>query len=216
MQFLRGKRCELYHAPFDVRLSRTTPNGDASIETVVQPDVCVICDPAKLDERGCLGAPDWIIEILSPGNVARDTKEKFDLYEEVGVREYWMVTPEQKNVVVYLLADDGTISFLEVNTRLQVEHPITEETSGVDLVLAQLQIAAGGPLPVLEDPEPHGHAFEFRINAEDPGRGFLPTPGSVATFVVPSGPGIRVDAGVRAGDTVPPQFDSLLAKLEGA
>ncbi|MDH6237761.1 biotin carboxylase N-terminal domain-containing protein [Cryobacterium sp. CG_9.6] len=115
--------------------------------------------------------------------------------------------------VEYLLADDGTISFLEVNTRLQVEHPITEETSGVDLVLAQLQIAVGGPLPVLEDPVPTGHAFEFRINAEDPGRGFLPAPGSVATFVVPSGPGIRVDAGVRAGDAVPPQFDSLLAKL---
>ncbi|TDW29397.1 acetyl/propionyl/methylcrotonyl-CoA carboxylase subunit alpha [Cryobacterium psychrophilum] len=115
--------------------------------------------------------------------------------------------------VEYLLADDGTISFLEVNTRLQVEHPITEETSGVDLVLAQLQIAAGGPLPVLEDPLPRGHAFEFRINAEDPGRGFLPAPGTVATFVVPTGPGVRVDAGVRAGGTVPAQFDSLLGKL---
>ncbi len=95
----------MYHAPFDVRLSKATPNGDASIETVVQPDICVICDPQKLDERGCLGAPDWIIEILSPGNTARDTKEKFDLYEENGVQEYWMVTPEQKNVVIYLLKD---------------------------------------------------------------------------------------------------------------
>ncbi|GAB2792592.1 Uma2 family endonuclease [Hymenobacter luteus] len=107
MQFLRGKSCKMYHAPFDVRLTRATPNGDASIETVVQPDICVICDPQKLDERGCLGAPDWIIEILSPGNVSRDTKEKFDLYEEVGVREYWIVTPEQKNVVVYLLNEEG-------------------------------------------------------------------------------------------------------------
>ena len=115
--------------------------------------------------------------------------------------------------VEYLLADDGSISFLEVNTRLQVEHPITEETSGVDLVLAQLAIAAGGPLPVSEDPVSHGHSFEFRINAEDPGRGFLPSPGTVTTFTVPTGPGIRVDAGIRSGDDVAPQFDSLLAKL---
>ncbi|MDJ0377105.1 biotin carboxylase N-terminal domain-containing protein [Cryobacterium sp. PH31-L1] len=115
--------------------------------------------------------------------------------------------------VEYLLAEDGGISFLEVNTRLQVEHPITEETSGVDIVLAQLAIAAGGELPVAEDPVPRGHSFEFRINAEDPGRGFLPSPGTVTTFTVPTGPGIRVDAGIRSGDAVAPQFDSLLAKL---
>lgn len=107
MQFLRGKSCKIYHAPFDVRLTRSTPNGDASIETVVQPDVCVICDPQKLDDRGCLGAPDWIIEILSPGNFTRDTKEKFDLYEEAGVREYWVVEPGQKNIIVYLLDEAG-------------------------------------------------------------------------------------------------------------
>ncbi|WP_104127563.1 biotin carboxylase N-terminal domain-containing protein [Cryobacterium sp. Y57] len=115
--------------------------------------------------------------------------------------------------VEYLLADDGSLSFLEVNTRLQVEHPITEETSGVDLVLAQLAIAAGDGLPVSEDPVSRGHSFEFRINAEDPGRGFLPSPGTVTTFTVPTGPGIRVDAGIRSGDAVAPQFDSLLAKL---
>jgi len=115
--------------------------------------------------------------------------------------------------VEYLLATDGTISFLEVNTRLQVEHPITEETSGVDLVLAQFAIASGGGLPMASDPEPRGHSFEFRINAEDPARGFLPAPGIVTTFTVPTGPGIRVDAGIRSGDSVPPQFDSLLAKL---
>lgn len=107
MRFLYGKQGKMYHAPFDVRLSRATPNGDASIETVVQPDICVICDPQKLDERGCLGAPDWIIEILSPGTTARDTRDKFDLYEEAGVLEYWMVIPEQKNVVVYTLGANG-------------------------------------------------------------------------------------------------------------
>ncbi|WP_336855697.1 acetyl/propionyl/methylcrotonyl-CoA carboxylase subunit alpha [Sinomonas albida] len=115
--------------------------------------------------------------------------------------------------VEYLLDQSGTLSFLEVNTRLQVEHPITEETSGLDLVAAQLAIAGGGTLPVLEDPEPRGHAIEFRINAEDPGRGFLPSPGTVERFAAPTGPGIRVDSGVRDGSAVPGQFDSLLAKL---
>jgi acetyl-CoA/propionyl-CoA carboxylase, biotin carboxylase, biotin carboxyl carrier protein len=115
--------------------------------------------------------------------------------------------------VEYLLSADGTVSFLEVNTRLQVEHPITEETSGIDLVQAQLAIAEAKPLPVTADPQPRGHCFEFRINAEDVGRGFLPSPGTVDTFVTPTGPGIRVDAGVHSGSIVPGQFDSLLAKL---
>ncbi|MDQ0259232.1 acetyl-CoA/propionyl-CoA carboxylase biotin carboxyl carrier protein [Sinomonas atrocyanea] len=115
--------------------------------------------------------------------------------------------------VEYLLDSQGTISFLEVNTRLQVEHPITEETSGIDLVAAQLAVADGQVLPTLEDPEPRGHSIEFRINAEDPGRGFLPAPGTIDRFAPPTGPGIRVDAGVRDGFTVPGQFDSLLAKL---
>ena len=101
---LRGRSYKTYAAPFDVRLSTTGPNGDDQITTVVQPDICVVCDPEKLDERGCLGAPDWIIEIVSPGNVARDTRDKLELYEEAGVREYWIVLPEQQNVLVYLLA----------------------------------------------------------------------------------------------------------------
>ena len=115
--------------------------------------------------------------------------------------------------VEYLLSADGTVSFLEVNTRLQVEHPITEETSGIDLVQAQLALAEAKPLLVTADPQPRGHCFEFRINAEDVGRGFLPSPGTIDTFVTPSGPGIRVDAGVHSGSIVPGQFDSLLAKL---
>ncbi|WP_427015754.1 acetyl/propionyl/methylcrotonyl-CoA carboxylase subunit alpha [Pseudarthrobacter sp. P1] len=115
--------------------------------------------------------------------------------------------------VEYLVAADGTVSFLEVNTRLQVEHPITEETSRIDLVAAQLSIAAGKPLPWTEDPQPSGHSFEFRINAEDVARGFLPSPGTVTGFTVPTGPGIRVDSGVRTGSVVPGTFDSLLAKL---
>lgn len=115
--------------------------------------------------------------------------------------------------VEYLVATDGTISFLEVNTRLQVEHPITEETSGVDLVREQFRIASGGTLTLTADPEPTGHAFEFRLNAEDPARGFLPGPGTVEIFEAPTGPGIRVDSGVRSGSIVPGEYDSLMAKL---
>jgi len=112
----------------------------------------------------------------------------------------------------FLVAQDGTVSFLEVNTRLQVEHPVTEETSGVDLVRAQFLIADGQQLRG-EDPTPRGHSFEFRINAEDPGRNFLPAPGHIRAWRLPSGPGVRVDAGYVEGDTVPGSFDSLLAKL---
>ena len=115
--------------------------------------------------------------------------------------------------VEFLLGADGAISFLEVNTRLQVEHPVTEETTGLDLVIEQFRIAEGLPLTVTTTPEPRGHAIEFRINAEDPGRGFLPTPGTVTRFEPPSGPGIRLDSGVTAGSTVPGTFDSLMAKL---
>ena len=115
--------------------------------------------------------------------------------------------------VEFLLSPSGTISFLEVNTRLQVEHPITEETTGIDLVVEQLRIADGLPLSITETPVPRGHAFEFRINAEDVGRGFLPAPGPVHVFEAPSGPGVRVDTGVLSGSAVPGTFDSLMAKL---
>jgi acetyl-CoA/propionyl-CoA carboxylase, biotin carboxylase, biotin carboxyl carrier protein len=112
----------------------------------------------------------------------------------------------------FLVGQDGTISFLEVNTRLQVEHPVTEEVSGIDLVREQLRVAAGEELGY-DDPQPRGHSFEFRINGEDAGRGFLPAPGTVSVFRPPSGPGVRLDSGVVAGDAVAGAFDSMLAKL---
>ena len=112
----------------------------------------------------------------------------------------------------FLVAPDGMISFLEVNTRLQVEHPVTEEVTGIDLVRWQFRIAAGEALTI-SDPTPRGHSFEFRINGEDPGRGFLPAPGTVTRFVAPQGPGVRVDSGVESGAVVGGAFDSLLAKL---
>lgn len=141
------------------------------------------------------------------------------------------LTPEQHEVLVdsskailaeagyvgagtceFLIGADGTVSFLEVNTRLQVEHPVSEEVTGIDLVLEQFRIAQGGELDY-EDPEPHGHALEFRINAEDPARDFAPTPGTITALHLPTGPGVRVDEGYLAGMTVPGQFDSLLAKV---
>lgn len=112
----------------------------------------------------------------------------------------------------FLIAKDGTISFLEVNTRLQVEHPVSEEVTGIDLVREQFRIAEGG-LVDYPDPEPHGHSIEFRINGEDPGMNFMPMPGPVHTLRFPGGPGIRVDSGVTTGDVVTGAFDSLLAKL---
>ena len=115
--------------------------------------------------------------------------------------------------VEFLLSQSGAISFLEVNTRLQVEHPVTEQTTGVDLVVEQLRVADGLPLSITATPAPLGHAIEFRINAEDVGRGFLPTPGPVTRFEAPSGPGVRLDTGVQAGSVVPGTFDSLMAKL---
>ncbi|MFJ4208012.1 acetyl/propionyl/methylcrotonyl-CoA carboxylase subunit alpha [Paenarthrobacter sp. NPDC089675] len=115
--------------------------------------------------------------------------------------------------VEFLVAESGAIAFLEVNTRLQVEHPITEETSGVDLVQEQFKIAQGLPLTLTADPEPRGHSFEFRINAEDVGRGYLPTPGTVDSITVPTGPGIRLDSGIAAGSEISGDFDSLMAKL---
>ncbi|MER8234191.1 biotin/lipoyl-containing protein, partial [Streptomyces sp. NPDC094049] len=114
--------------------------------------------------------------------------------------------------VEFLVAADGTISFLEVNTRLQVEHPVTEEVTGLDLVREMFRIADGEELGY-GDPEIRGHSFEFRINGEDPGRGFLPAPGTVTLFTPPTGPGVRLDAGVESGSVIGPAWDSLLAKL---
>jgi Uma2 family endonuclease len=102
--YLRDKKCQVFSAPFDVRLPRKS-SDDKEIYTVLQPDVCVICDPTKLDKRGCLGAPDIVVEVLSPGNNAKELKNKYEVYEEAGVKEYWIVQPQYCSFVQYKLAN---------------------------------------------------------------------------------------------------------------
>jgi len=103
----RKGNCHIFHAPFDVRLPLNGETDDDKIYNVVQPDICVVCDPAKLDYRGCIGAPDLIVEVQSPSTAKRDLDEKFHLYEQAGVREYWVVFPKEKAVTVFLLQADG-------------------------------------------------------------------------------------------------------------
>jgi Uma2 family endonuclease len=102
--YLEGKSCEVFIAPFDVRLPRKSKN-DKDIVTVVQPDICVVCDPEKIDERGCIGAPDIVVEILSPGNNKKELKNKYEVYEEAGVLEYWIIHPQEKTFLKYTLTD---------------------------------------------------------------------------------------------------------------
>lgn len=100
--FLNGKSCQVFHAPFDVRLPLNSKKNQ-DIDTVVQPDLCVICDPIKLDEAGCIGAPDLVVEILSPGNNKRELKNKYEVYEESGVKEYWVIHPNEQTLLIYSL-----------------------------------------------------------------------------------------------------------------
>ncbi|KEO73260.1 Uma2 family endonuclease [Anditalea andensis] len=102
--FLNGKKCEVFAAPFDVRLPVKSKKHD-DIDTVVQPDICVICDPGKLDELGCVGAPDLVVEILSPGNNSKELLNKYEVYEEAGVREYWVIQPSEHTLLVYTLVN---------------------------------------------------------------------------------------------------------------
>ena len=106
-QYLRSKECKIFHAPFDVRFPKNRNSQESEIHTVVQPDICVICDLSKIDEKGCLGAPDMIIEILSPSTSKMDVKDKFNIYQQSGVKEYWIVHPEEKLIEQFLLNEKG-------------------------------------------------------------------------------------------------------------
>ncbi|MEQ9299747.1 MAG: Uma2 family endonuclease [Cyclobacteriaceae bacterium] len=126
----KNQRCEVFEAPFDVRLNRTKQSDKKSI-TVVQPDLCVICDPDKIDERGCNGAPDLVVEILSPGNSKKEMKEKFEVYEETGVREYWLVNPLDKNVIIYTLSHNGLY---------QGQKPVLEDENLTSYIFPEMSI----------------------------------------------------------------------------
>ena len=105
--YLKRKTCQVFIAPFDIRLPIKNKKKDNEITTVVQPDVCIVCDPSKVDERGVCGAPDLVIEILSPGNSKKEVRDKYELYEEAGIKEYWIVNPTEQNLVVFLLTAEG-------------------------------------------------------------------------------------------------------------
>ena len=105
--FLKGKSCQVFVAPYDVRLPVKNRRRDDEIDTVVQPDVCIVCDPSKVDQRGICGAPDLVIEVLSPGNSQKEVRYKYEIYEEAGVREYWVVSPAEQNLVVFILTEEG-------------------------------------------------------------------------------------------------------------
>lgn len=126
-----GHHCELYVAPFDVRF----PDSNGKIKTVVQPDLCVICDPNKLDEKGCIGAPDLIVEILSPGNSKREMKDKYELYQEQGVSEYWIVRPEEQHIQIYVLENGryiGVQPVVEGDVVTSIKFPaLSFDTSGL-------------------------------------------------------------------------------------
>jgi len=129
--YFEGYHCQVYHAPFDVRLPRQSEKADKQVFTVVQPDICVICDKSKLDKRGCIGAPDLVIEILSPGNTKKEMKDKFEVYEEAGVREYWIVQSTDKNVLVYTLNEQGVF----------IGHrPFTEDETMHSFIFPELKI----------------------------------------------------------------------------
>ncbi len=131
VKFLEGKKCEAYAAPFDVRLTPLKRDKSNKVHTVVQPDLCVICDLDKLDDKGCVGAPDLIIEILSPGNSRKEMKEKYEVYEENGVKEYWLVEPQDKCVFVYVLNETGKYIGLQ---------PVTDEDILTSTTFPDLQI----------------------------------------------------------------------------
>jgi Uma2 family endonuclease len=134
--FLRRKKCQVFIAPFDVRLpiNKKKSKADEDITTVVQPDLCVICDPDKVDVRGCIGAPDWIIEILSPFTSAKDLREKFDVYEEAGVNEYWAVYPQEQTVLVYTRNAQGKYEgILKPYVRTDSIVPVTLPGLTIDL-----------------------------------------------------------------------------------
>ena len=144
--YLKNKSCQVFHAPFDVRLPR---KGEKEIFTVVQPDICVVCDESKLDERGCLGAPDLVIEITSPSSANKDLHEKYELYEEAGVKEYWVVFPMEGTISVFLLSEEN--KFVPVKPYTFIDQLTSKAIPGLKIALTEVF-----PKKLQEPEEPYG------------------------------------------------------------
>jgi acetyl-CoA carboxylase biotin carboxylase subunit len=195
-------------------------DGTLYIEKVLVParhvEIQVLCDThgnvLTLGERECSiqRRHQKLVEESPSPALTPELREAMEAAAERACRAAGYVNA---GTFEFLVAPDGTFAFIELNARLQVEHPITEACTGVDIVRAQLEIAAGLPLPVTGRATRRGHAIEIRINAEDPSRDFMPAPGTVTRFAPPLGPGVRVDTFVEDGSVVPPFYDSLIAKL---
>lgn len=141
---LSGKKCKVYHAPFDVRLpSLQNAQNDEETDTVVQPDICVVCDPNKLDDRGCNGAPDWIIEILSPATSKKDSTEKFHLYEQAGVKVYWIIHPTDQTVLAYQLNEENKYASVRTNPFVRGEKVPSSVLPNFELDLGRLFVVEG-------------------------------------------------------------------------
>jgi acetyl-CoA carboxylase, biotin carboxylase subunit len=195
-------------------------DGSLYLEKVVAParhvEVQVMCDGAggvlTLGERECSiqRRHQKLVEESPSAAVTPETREELEASVE---RACAAVGYLGAGTFEFLLGPDGAPSFIEVNCRLQVEHPVSELVTGIDLVREQLRVAAGEPLGLTGRAPRRGHAIEVRINAEDPARGFLPTPGRIERFRPPLGPGVRVDTSIEDGMTIPPFYDSLIAKV---
>jgi acetyl-CoA carboxylase biotin carboxylase subunit len=195
-------------------------NGTLYLEKVLVParhvEIQVLCDTfgnvLTLGERECSiqRRHQKLVEESPSPALTRELREAMEAAAERACRQVGYVNA---GTFEFLLGPDGTFSFIELNARLQVEHPVTELCTGIDLVRGQLEVAAGSPLAVTGRAPRCGHAIEIRLNAEDPARDFMPSPGTVSAFRAPLGPGVRVDTFVEDGTTIPPFYDSLIGKL---
>jgi acetyl-CoA carboxylase biotin carboxylase subunit len=195
-------------------------DGALYVEKLVSParhvEIQVLCDAQggvlTLGERECSiqRRHQKLVEESPSAALDPETREEMEATVERACRA---IGYRNAGTFEFLVGPDGSFHFIEVNCRLQVEHPVTELVSGIDIVREQIRIAAGDPLSVTGRAPRKGHAIEMRINAEDPARGFVPSPGTVTRFDVPLGPGVRVDTAVRAGSEIPPYYDSMIAKL---
>jgi acetyl/propionyl-CoA carboxylase alpha subunit len=195
-------------------------DGSVYVEKLVSParhvEIQVLCDTAggvlTLGERECSiqRRHQKLVEESPSAALDEGTREQM---EATVARACEAIGYRNAGTFEFLVGPDGAFYFIEVNCRLQVEHPVSELVTGIDIVREQIRIAAGEPLATTGRAARRGHALEIRINAEDPARGFVPAPGRITRFDVPLGPGVRVDTAVRAGSDIPPYYDSMIAKL---